>query len=162
MATEIERKFLVCGNFLPYAVRSTRMVQGYICAVSGKTVRVRLSGKQEAFLTIKGPAGKNGWSRYEFEQAISTTDAEELLRLCEPGIIDKERFYIPAGRYTWEVDVFHGENEGLVVAEIELESEEDTFECPAWLGREVTGDKRYYNAMLSAYPYSRWAEKENE
>ncbi len=155
MATEIERKFLVCGEFRPLAVRSQRMVQGYICATSGKTVRVRLAGDM-AYLTIKGPSGMSGWSRYEFEQQIPPADAEELLRLCEPGIIDKERFYIPAGRHTWEVDVFHGENEGLVVAEIELGSEQEAFERPAWVGREVTGDKRYYNAMLSATPYNRW------
>lgn len=161
MATEIERKFRVCGDFRLSAVRSQRMKQGYICATSGKTVRVRLAGNQ-AFLTIKGPSGANGWSRYEFEQAIFIHDAEELLQLCEPGIIDKERFYIPAGQHTWEVDVFHGENEGLVIAEIELGSEEDTFDHPVWLGREVTGEKRYYNAMLSAYPYSCWKEEEKE
>lgn len=158
MATEIERKFKICGDFRPFAVRSQRMVQGYICVTSGKTVRVRVAG-DTAFLTIKGPSGANGWSRYEFEQEIPLADAEELLQLCEPGIIDKERFYIPAGQHTWEVDVFHGANEGLVVAEIELQSEEEIFEHPAWLGREVTGDQRYYNAMLSSCPYSRWNEK---
>lgn len=127
--------------------------------MSGKTVRVRLAGDR-AWLTIKGPSGANGWSRYEFEQAIPTADAEELLGLCEPGIIEKERFYIPAAQHTWEVDVFHGDNEGLIVAEIELASEAEAFEHPAWLGREVTGDKRYYNAMLSTRPYKQWTTEE--
>jgi CYTH domain-containing protein len=159
MATETERKFLTRGDFRPLAIRSERITQGYICAMPGKTVRVRLAGNQ-AWLTIKGPSGASGWSRYEFEAPVSLSDGEELLRLCEQGLIDKERFYVPAGRHTWEVDVFYGANEGLVVAEIELGSEEEAFDRPDWLGREVTGDKRYYNARLSAYPFSQWTVEE--
>jgi CYTH domain-containing protein len=157
VAQEIERKFLVAGDFRPFAVRCSRMVQGYLCSDKERTVRVRICDNR-GFLTVKSAANERGWSRYEFEQAIPPDDAEELLALCLPGTIDKVRHWIRAGRHTWEVDVFHGENEGLVVAEIELASEEDTFERPDWLGEEVTGDLKYYNAMLARHPFNRWPQ----
>jgi CYTH domain-containing protein len=159
MAIEIERKFRVTGDFQGEVRDSRRITQGYICVEQGRTVRVRISG-DEAFLTIKGPSDEKFWSRYEFEQQISALDACELLKLCVSGVIDKVRHYVPAGKHTWEVDVFHGENEGLVVAEIELSSESETFELPGWIGEEVTSDRRFYNSMLSQTPYSRWKEND--
>ncbi|MDR2810846.1 MAG: CYTH domain-containing protein [Tannerellaceae bacterium] len=157
---EIERKFtLLSGNFRKEATHSRRITQGYICADEGRTVRIRLSDG-EAFLTIKGPSDQKGWSRYEFEQKIPTADAVELLQLCREGIIDKIRYYIPQGKHVWEVDVFCGENEGLEIAEIELAGENEPFDKPAWLGKEVTGDERYYNAMLAHTPYKQWKNKD--
>jgi CYTH domain-containing protein len=155
MKEEIERKFLVRGDFSRAVARRDRIVQGYLCADAERTVRVRLCG-EKGYLTIKSASNARGWSRYEFEQAIAGEDAEELLTLCLPGVIDKVRHWIPAGEHTWEVDVFHGENEGLVVAEIELASEEDVFELPDWVGEEVTGDPAYYNAMLARHPFGKW------
>jgi len=152
---EIERKFLVAGDFEKDVLRCERIVQGYICAEEARTVRVRIQG-DEGFLTIKSNPNKRGWSRYEFEQPVALVDAKELLKLCLPGVIDKVRHWIHVGDHLWEVDVFHGDNEGLVVAEIELYSEEETFELPAWAGEEVTGDPKYYNAMLSQKPYNQW------
>lgn len=152
MAIEIERKFLVSGDFLPEVESSTRIVQGYISSQPGRTVRVRVRG-EEGFLTIKGASDEKGMSRYEFEQPIALADAERLLELCEPGVIDKVRYLVPVGDHIWEVDVFHGDNEGLILAEIELASEEEPFIRPAWLGEEVTGDRRFYNSMLTKHPY---------
>lgn len=148
---EIERKFLVAGDFRPDVYASSRIVQGYISSQPGRTVRVRLrDGK--GFLTIKGPSGESGMSRYEFETEIPQADAEALLSLCEPGVIDKTRHLARVGNHTWEIDVFAGSNEGLVLAEIELSSEDERFELPSWAGKEVTGDRRYYNSMLSKNP----------
>jgi len=157
MSQEIERKFLVRGEFRDEAVRSVRMAQGYLCPGSGKTVRVRIAG-EKAYLTIKGPSYDGGLSRFEWEKEISIEDARALLTLAEDSIIDKTRYYIPSddGRHTWEVDEFYGDNEGLVVAEIELLSAVDTFPKPSWLGEEVTGDRRYYNAQLTRNPYKNW------
>jgi len=152
---EIERKYLVTGDFRKEAIRSFRIVQGYISSQPGRTVRIRISG-DEGFLTIKGATDEKGMSRYEFEQKISLADAEALFKLCEPGAIDKVRFLVPFAGHTWEVDVFHGDNEGLVLAEIELDSEDETFELPSWAGKEVTGDRRYYNSMLVKNPYTEW------
>jgi CYTH domain-containing protein len=153
---ETERKFLVRDtSFMDEAFSVKRIVQGYICADAERAVRVRICG-EDGFLTIKSATNERGWSRYEFEQAVAPEDAEELMKLCLPGLIDKVRYYVKVGNHTWEVDLFHGENEGLVVAEIELESEDDVFELPAWAGREVSGDPRYYNSMLAAHPYSTW------
>ncbi|MCC8134296.1 MAG: CYTH domain-containing protein [Tannerellaceae bacterium] len=156
MAIETERKFLVKGDFTPFVVSAKRLVQGYICSDPRRTVRIRISG-EEGYITIKGMPDEKGVSRFEFEQQIPLADAEALLKLCDPGIIDKIRNYVPAGhgRY-WEVDVFQGENEGLIMAELELSSDEEGFDTPAWLGEEVTGDPRYYNAMLARYPYRSW------
>ena len=155
MAIEIERKFLVKGDFSKQVSKSERIMQGYICSQPGRTVRIRIRG-EEGFLTIKGASDENGLSRYEFEQKIPPADAEELLKLCEPGIINKTRYLVKAGEHTFEVDEFHGENEGLIMAEIELKTENENFIKPAWLDKEVIGDDRYYNAMLTKYPYTKW------
>lgn len=155
MGREIERKFLVKGDFANQATACHRLVQGYLCADPHRSVRVRISNNQ-GFLTIKGPTNQRGWSRYEFEQPLLLHDAEELLQLCMPGLIDKIRYEVPYGGLLWEVDVFGGDNEGLVVAELELASEDDVFDCPEWVGDEVTGDTRYYNAMLAKHPYAAW------
>jgi CYTH domain-containing protein len=153
---EIERKFLVRDNsFMEEAYSAKRIVQGYICADAERSVRVRIRG-EEGFLTIKSASNERGWSRYEFEQPVDLKEAEELMKLCLPGRIDKVRYYVKAGGHTWEVDVFHGENEGLVVAEIELESETDVFDLPPWVDKEVSGKPQYYNSMLAAHPYSTW------
>ena len=158
MATEIERKFIVKGDFSKEVCDSQRIVQGYICSQPGRTVRIRIRG-EKGFLTIKGPPDDKGLSRYEFEQEIPLPDAERLLTLCEPGAIDKVRHLVRVGKHTWEVDVFHGANEGLVMAEIELASEDEPFEKPDWIGEEVSGDRRYYNSMLTKEPYSQWTKK---
>lgn len=158
MKLEIERKFLVQGDFRTEAVNSIHIAQGYLSSVPERTVRIRVQGKN-GFLTIKGDSGASGTSRREWETAIPVTDAEELLSLCEPGIIDKTRFIVPAGNgRVWEVDEFHGDNGGLILAEIELGSEEEAFDKPAWLGEEVTGDPRYYNAALTKNPYKNWGK----
>jgi CYTH domain-containing protein len=152
---EIERKFLVKGDFKEDAIRRERIVQGYICVEKERTVRVRIHGDQ-GFLTIKGAADEKGWSRYEFEQTISIDDAEELMKLCLPGVIEKVRHWVQVGTHLWEVDVFQSDNEGLTVAEIELSSEDEAFELPIWAGIEVTGEAKYYNAMLSQNPFCQW------
>jgi adenylate cyclase len=153
---EIERKFLVLDDaYRAEAYRTYRIAQGYLCSAPERTVRVRLRD-DEGFLTVKGPSDETGVSRYEFEQPVARADAEEMLRLCEPGIIDKERHLVRFGQHLWEVDRFHGDNEGLTVAEIELDRKDEPFERPAWLGREVTGEKRFYNAMLSKRPFNQW------
>ena len=157
MHIETERKFLVKDDsFKTLATESHRLTQGYICRESGRTVRVRLCDDR-AFLTIKGGSNASGMSRFEWEKEIPAEDARDLFLLCQGGIIDKTRYIIPAdsGRF-FEVDEFHGENAGLVMAEIELGSETESFEQPDWLGAEVTGDRRYYNSMLSAHPFSEW------
>jgi CYTH domain-containing protein len=153
---EIERKFLVKDDsFRDEAFRKKHIRQGFICADRERTVRIRISD-DEAFLTIKSASDERGWSRYEFETRISNEDAEELIKLCLPGIIEKVRHYVEYKGHIWEIDTFYGENEGLTVAEIELKSEKDTFELPVWIDREVSGDTRYYNAVLSKHPFSKW------
>jgi CYTH domain-containing protein len=154
MAKEIERKFLVSGEFRQDSPESYRIMQGYICSDPDRTVRVRVRG-DKGFLTIKGRGSEDGLSRYEWEKEISVTEAVELMSLCGSGIIDKTRYLVPFGKHTYEVDVFHGANEGLVLAEIELSDEQEAFEKPSWLGEEVTGDVRYYNSMLSLHPFSK-------
>lgn len=148
MPREIERKFLVTGDFKQDACDSFRLVQGYISTDPDRTVRVRIKGEQ-GFLTIKGRSSLDGLSRYEWEKEIPVSEALELMNLCVSGVIDKTRYLVPCGDHTYEVDVFHGANEGLVLAEIELSDELEAFEKPFWLGEEVTGDVRYYNSMLS-------------
>ncbi len=156
MAQEIERKFLVKGDFKPYVTKSTRIIQGYLSSVPERTVRVRIKG-DKGFLTIKGIGSKSGASRFEWEKEIPVEEAKQLLEICEPGVIDKTRYIVPAGDgLVFEVDEFYGDNEGLVVAEIELPSEDYPFEKPDWLGEEVTGDVRYYNSMLMKNPYKNW------
>lgn len=155
MAQEVERKFLVRGAFADQVTRSTRIVQGYLSSVPERTVRVRIKGDR-GFLTIKGIGSASGASRFEWEQEIPPGEAEQLLAICEPGVIDKVRHLVPAGAHTFEVDEFHGANEGLVLAEVELASEGEAFVRPDWLGEEVTGDPRYYNSMLMKRPYTTW------
>ena len=157
MAQEIERKFLVAGNYKSEAYASVRITQGYLSRVPERVVRVRIKG-DKGFITIKGTTNDTGLSRFEWEKEIPLADAQSLLKLAEPGVIDKTRHLIKNtdGRHIWEVDEFHGDNECLVMAEIELESENDLFDKPSWLGKEVTGDKRYYNAYLSENPYRLW------
>ena len=155
MALEIERKFLVCGDYKHLATSSTRIRQGYLSSRSGCTVRVRLRA-DKGYLTIKGPAGEAGLSRYEFETEVPLSDARDLMLLCEPGIIDKHRYLVPVGHHVFEVDEFHGDNEGLVMAEVELGSEDEAYERPDWLGEEVTGDRRFYNSHLRKLPYKDW------
>jgi adenylate cyclase len=152
---EIERKFLVRGDFLPFAKENFRITQGYLSSVPERSVRVRIKGEQ-AFISVKGMSDNAGLSRFEWEKEISLPEAESLLAIGEKGQIDKTRYLVPAGSHTYEVDVFHGDNEGLIVAEIELHSEDENFEKPAWLGVEVTGDAKYYNAALSQKPFSDW------
>jgi adenylate cyclase len=155
MAQEIERKFLVKGDFMPFVTKSTRIVQGYLSSVPERTVRVRIKG-DKGYLTIKGIGNESGASRFEWETEISKEDAENLLKICEPGVIDKTRHLVKAGEHTYEVDEFYGDNEGLTVAEVELSSEDEAFQKPEWLGEEVTGDPKYYNSMLMKNPYKNW------
>ena len=159
MAIEIERKFLVDGDYKALSASHTHIVQGYICSERGRTVRVRLRDER-SYLTIKGPSLDGGLSRYEFEKEITRDEALSLLHLCEPGIIDKVRWLVPFGGHTFEVDEFFGENEGLVVAEVELQQADETFERPTFLGPEVTGERRYYNAQLRVRPYKLWNAEE--
>jgi CYTH domain-containing protein len=157
MALEIERKFLVLDDsYKREAFSSYHIMQGYICKERGKTVRVRIRDNQ-GFITIKGPSDQGGIVRYEFEQEIPLADAKELMKLCEPGIIDKTRWLVKIDEHTFEVDEFFGDNEGLVVAEVELSTEDETFEKPHFIGIEVTGDRRYYNSQLCANPYRTWS-----
>lgn len=155
MAQEIERKFLVAGEFKSLAQKATRITQGYLSSVPERTVRVRIKG-EKGFITIKGIGSASGASRYEWEKEIPTAEVEELLKICEPGVIDKTRYLVEAGEHTYEVDEFYGDNEGLVVAEVELSSEDEAFVKPEWLGEEVTGDVKYYNSMLMKNPYKNW------
>lgn len=157
MAMEIERKFLIKGNFKKDAFKAVRITQGYICSTPEHTVRIRLKG-DEAYITIKGIASASGASRFEWEQKISPEDAARLLEFCESGIIDKTRYLVKSGEHVFEVDEFHGDNDGLVIAEVELRSEDEPFVRPEWLGEEVTGDERYYNSMLSKSPYKDWKQ----
>lgn len=155
MAQEIERKFLVSGEFKSQAFAQDRIIQGYICSARGRTVRVRIRDNK-GYLTIKGASNVSGTSRYEWEQELPLAEAEELMKLCEPGIIDKTRYLVRCGKHVFEVDEFYGDNEGLVVAEIELSSEDEAFEKPSFIAEEVTGDRRYYNSQLMKKPYRTW------
>ncbi|THF49473.1 CYTH domain-containing protein [Flavobacterium supellecticarium] len=153
---EIERKFLVKSEaFITESHHQNRIVQGYLNSDPERTVRVRIKG-EKGFLTVKGIGNASGTTRLEWETEIPVSDAETLLPLCEKGVIDKVRYEIQKGNHTFEVDVFSGANEGLIIAEVELQSENELFEKPDWLGSEVTGDKRYYNAFLSNNPYKLW------
>lgn len=155
MAQEIERKFLVEGDFKTEAYAQSRIIQGYISSARGRTVRVRIrDGK--GYLTIKGASNASGTSRYEWEKELPLNEAEELMKLCELGIIDKTRYLVRSGEHTFEVDEFYGENAGLVVAEVELSSEDEVFAKPGFIGQEVTGDVRYYNSQLMKNPFASW------
>ena len=155
MANEIERKFLVKGEFKNLASKETRIVQGYLSSIPERTVRVRIKG-HKGYITIKGIGNTSGATRYEWEKEIPTNEIEELLKICEPGVIDKTRYLVKVGNHTFEVDEFYGENQGLTVAEIELSSESEDFVKPEWLGDEVTGDTKYYNSMLMKNPFTKW------
>ncbi|MCL6264645.1 CYTH domain-containing protein [Craterilacuibacter sp. RT1T] len=155
MAVEIERKFLVTGDFRTAAHAQQRITQGYLSSVPERTVRVRIKGEQ-GFITVKGIGNASGASRYEWEREIPRAEAEALLALCEPGVIDKTRHLVTAGVHTFEVDEFFGDNQGLIVAEIELDHEDEAFLRPAWLGAEVTGEARYYNSALMQHPFKSW------
>lgn len=159
MGVEIERKFRVRAGWRPDGA-GEEIAQGYLCSVPERTVRVRLRGGR-GYLTVKGKnGGADAARRAEFEYEIPAADARALLALAEPGVIEKERCLVPmADGHTWEVDVFHGENEGLVVAEIELGAEDEPFARPDWLTDEVTGDARYYNSSLARTPYRLWEER---
>jgi CYTH domain-containing protein len=153
---EIERKFLVCDDsYRQLAYGSSRIKQGYICSGHGRTVRVRIRGDR-GYLTIKGASDEKGLSRYEFEKEITLDEAEQLFKLCEPGVIDKTRFLVKSGSHVFEVDEFYGDNEGLVIAEVELQAEDEAFEKPSFIAKEVTGDRRFYNSHLRKYPFVIW------
>ena len=156
MAQEIERKFLVQDDsYRQLACRKSRVEQGYICSEQDRTVRVRIRGGK-GYLTIKGPSNASGTSRYEWEREIPLSDAEELMKLCGPGRIEKVRYLVDYAGHVFEVDEFHGENEGLIVAEVELESETEQVEFPSFIGEEVTGQVKYYNSFLMKQPYTMW------
>jgi adenylate cyclase len=156
MGIEIERKFLLKGDGWRGLGQPTLMRQGYLVADPVRTVRVRIEGER-AVITIKSKS--TGASRGEWEYEIPVPDAAELLeRLCEQPLVEKVRHRIAHAGHTWEVDEFQGENAGLLVAEIELGSEDEAFEKPDWIGQEVTGDKRYYNSSLIRLPYSKWKD----
>lgn len=153
---EIERKFRVKSTtFLDNIKTRFKITQGYLNSDKNRTVRVRTKDSQ-GFITVKGVSSANGLSRFEWEKEISSTDAARLLELCEGFVIDKTRYLVPFGEVVFEVDVFEGANQGLVIAEVELQSEGQIFEKPDWLGEELTGDKRYYNAYLSVHPFTTW------
>ncbi len=155
MALEIERKFLVKGEFRNEAGKTSRIIQGYLSSIPERTVRVRIKDDR-GFITVKGPGNDSGTTRFEWEKEIPLAEAEELLKICEPGIIDKTRYEVSHGNHLFEIDVFSGDNAGLVIAEVELASENEYFEMPAWLGKEITGDRKYYNSALKDNPFSRW------
>ena len=154
MAKEIERKFLVEGDFMPYVTSSSHIEQGYVARSEELTLRIR-TRDDKGFLTIKGRSNAAGMSRDEWEYEIPVEEARELLRFSR-GTIDKTRYLIEVGGHVFEVDEFYGDNEGLVLAEVELSSEDEAYEKPEWLGEEVTGDIRYYNSMLMKKPYKDW------
>ena len=156
MAQEIERKFLVKDDsYKALAYHSSRIAQGYICSMRGRTVRVRIRD-DKGYLTIKGPSDASGLGRYEWEKEIPLHEAQELMQLCEPGLIDKTRYLVRSGKHVFEVDEFYGENEGLTLAEVELDSADEAYEKPDFIGQEVTGDVKYYNSFLMKHPFSRW------
>jgi adenylate cyclase len=156
MAQEIERKFIVFNNSYKHFIQSKQYIlQGYLSSVPERTVRIRISG-EAGFITIKGIGDKTGLSRFEWEHPITLRDAQALLKICEPGIIEKFRYKVIEGTHAFIIDEFLDDNEGLVIAELELKDENESFERPSWLGEEVTGDTKYYNSMLRIRPYSTW------
>ncbi|PKP11139.1 MAG: adenylate cyclase [Bacteroidetes bacterium HGW-Bacteroidetes-3] len=156
MAKEIERKFLVSGDYKKHAIKSYKIAQGYLSTVPERTVRIRIRDTK-GFITIKGISNASGTTRFEWEKEIPLNEAENLLQLCEPTIIEKTRYIIPVNdNLYFEVDEFFGENNGLIIAEIELPNENTKFIKPSWLGKEVTGQLKYYNAMLAKKPFKEW------
>lgn len=159
MAFEIERKFLVQGDFYKDVSKSIEIHQGYLSTHPERTVRIRIWGRQ-GFITIKGKSSATGMKRFEWEKEISSAEAHDLLKLCEPGQIHKTRHIVEIENHLkFEVDEFHDDNKGLILAEIELPSENTVFVKPSWLGKEVTADPRYYNSFLSKNPYIFWKDK---
>lgn len=159
MAQEIERKFLVKdSSYKQLAYNHTHIAQGYIASGGGRTVRIRIRD-DHAYLTIKGPSADGGLSRYEFETEIAVADAHDLMRICQPGIVQKTRWLVKCtDGHTFEVDEFEGDNEGLVMAEVELGSADEAYEKPDFIGREVTGDHRFYNSHLRTFPFKLWGK----
>jgi adenylate cyclase len=158
---EIERKFLVKSEeFRQQATSRKHLIQGFLSTDPDRTVRVRVTD-DAAYLTIKGKSSASGMSRFEWEHQIPLADGRILLELCEQPLIEKYRYVVPVGKYTFEVDEFLGTNGGLLLAEVELQQEEDPVLKPAWLGKEVTGQKEYYNSQLSKKPYSTWNLEEH-
>lgn len=153
---EIERKYLVTSlDFLKEYSIKNEIAQGYLSSNPKRTVRIRIKG-DKGFITIKGIGSESGVSRFEWEKEIAIEEAKSLLKLCEKGVIEKTRYEVQSENHTIEIDVFHGENEGLILAEIELQNENEAILKPNWLGNEVTNDERYYNAYLSRNPYKNW------
>lgn len=153
---EIERKFLVTSiAFINETIQTQKIVQGYLNSHPERTVRVRIKN-EKGFITIKGKGDETGTTRFEWEKEISLEEAKALIQLCESGVIDKTRYLVKKGKHTYEVDIFEGENKGLIMAEIELSNANETFEKPDWLGEEVTNDVRFYNAYLSKKPFTTW------
>ncbi len=153
---EIERKYLVTSlAFKDEAHIHNEIAQGYLTSNPERTVRIRIKGAK-GYITIKGVGNESGTSRMEWEKEIPVDEAKSLLQLCEKGVIEKTRYEVKSGHHTIEIDVFHGDNDGLIMAEIELQNEDEAIKKPNWLGTEVTGDKRYYNAYLSLHPYKNW------
>lgn len=162
MSKEIERKFLVSGQAYKEQARScSHIMQGYILSDEGRTVRVRRRD-DKAYLTIKGPSTADGTTRFEWEREITTDDAAEMFSMCRGGLIDKHRYLVSSGPHVWEVDEFHGDNDGLVMAEVELSSADEPYKQPDFISEEVTGDARYYNSMLMKQPYKEWPEHHNK
>ena len=157
MAQEIEKKFLIKGDYRQDVFKSVRITQAYLATAPGRTLRIRRAD-DKAFLTIKGRVNATGMSRFEWEKEISMDDFNSLLELAEPGMIDKTRHLVKNtdGVHTWEIDEFHGDNDGLTVAEVELSSEDEPFDKPEWLGEEVTGSRQYFNSSLLKNPYKNW------
>lgn len=158
MNYEIERKFLVEGDYKSHAFAHYRIVQGYLSSAPQRVVRIRIKG-DTAYLTIKSTVSETEFTRYEWEKEIPIKDAEEMLKFCEKEIIEKTRYLVKVGAHIFEVDEFYGNNKGLLIAEVELESEDEKFEKPDWLGEEVTNDSRYYNSMLVNTPYNKWGKE---
>ncbi|GAA0715674.1 CYTH domain-containing protein [Aquimarina litoralis] len=153
---EIERKFLVKSNaYKQSANKSIHIIQGFLNTDPNRTVRIRIKGEQ-AFITVKGKSNDTGTSRFEWEKNIPVEDAKNLIEICEQGVIKKIRYEIPSGDHVFEVDEFFDENQGLIIAEIELQDENEAFDKPNWLGDEVTGDPKYYNSQLSKLPFRNW------
>ncbi|PVW15250.1 CYTH domain-containing protein [Marixanthomonas spongiae] len=156
---EIERKFLVTSEaFKELAFKKTRIVQGFLNTHPERTVRVRIKGT-EGFITVKGIGNETGASRFEWEKQITVSEAEALLEICEPGTIDKIRYEVKATNHIFEVDEFFGENQGLTVAEVELHEEQEKVKIPCWIGKEVTGETKYYNSQLSKQPFKTWNDE---
>ena len=155
MAFEIERKFLVKGDYKDSVTKSDHRVQGYIATLGPKTVRIRIRG-DKGYITIKGKSNATGVSRFEWEKEIPLGDAVQLMDLCDGGVVEKVRHLVPFAGHTFEVDEFLGDNSGLTVAEVELRSEDEVFDRPSWLGEEVTQDRRYRNSNLLVHPFKDW------